>query len=685
MTIYHSATINFNHGEERAPSQVIRLKSLSAVVLLLLSALMLGACGDSSVDSTVDAHGSSAPTTYTAEANQETASSLPLADELDYELATQGFIAAEPDLVVFNAAGEKVWNQSSYEFIEGDAPASVNPSLWRQAKLNGIHGLFKVTDRIYQVRGYDLSNMSIIEGNRGWIIVDPLTSQETAKAAITLARKHLGNKPVVAVIFTHSHIDHFGGIFGVISEEDYRSGSVRVVAPDGFLDEATSENIIAGIAMARRASYMYGRDLPRTARGHIDSGLGKGPAYGNLGIVQPTDSVTATGQREVIDGLEFVFQNAPGSEAPAELTFAIPQLGAYCGAEVATRTLHNLYTLRGAKVRHAVKWSEYIDEMIDFSSDSDVYFASHHWPVWGQENIRGYLEQQRDTYKFIHDQTVRLFNKGRTAREIAEELELPAALQQGFSNRGYYGTIKHNSKAVYQAYLGWYDANPANLDSYPPVEAGKRYVELAGGSEALLNTAREAFDKGDYRWTAEILNHLVMAQPKNGEATDLLAQTYDQLGYQAESGPWRDVYLSAAYELRHGTSSEPVVDMAAALGMLLQTPVEKFFQAMSVRLDANKAEGVDTSVLIGFTNLNESYLLTVQNSVMRFKKVGSNAEAAATLRITSGLFIRMLIGDVGLRETLSSDELEIEGGPFKLLKFLGLFESPEGIFNIVTP
>ena len=654
--------------------------------IIPLIAVLVTACGGPSVEyeEGADRQGHSAPTRFTMEVNAAIAKSLPLADQQDFEAAKRGFIATGENLVVLDENGREVWNLPDYAFIEGDAPASVNPSLWRQARLNNINGLFKVADRVYQVRGYDLSNMSIIEGDSGWIIVDPLTSRETAAAALALAREHLGDKPVVAVIFTHSHIDHFGGIFGVITEQQYRSGQVRIIAPEGFLEEATSENIIAGIAMGRRAIYMYGRDLARSERGHVGSGLGKGPAFGTFGIIEPTEIIESTPTGLSIDGLDFVFQNAPASEAPAELTFGIPSLGVYCGAEIATRTMHNLYTLRGTKIRDALKWSGYIEQMIELSEGADVYFASHHWPVWGRQNIVAYLEQQRDTYKFIHDQTVRLFNEGYTAREIAEVLELPAALKTGFSNRGYYGTLKHNAKAVYQGYLGWYDANPANLDSLPPVEAGRRYVDLAGGADALLEKAGSAYKRGDYRWTAELLNHLVFAQPDNAAAKSLLANTYDQLGYQAESGPWRDVYLSAAYELRHGLPAE-MVDIATMTDVLMRTPVDKFFQSMSVRLDSEKANDVDMSVAITFTDLQRSYLLSVKNSVMHHRMTPGPSQANASLELSQALFVRMLTGDVGLRETLTSDELSVDGSVLDLVRFFTLFSDADGLFNIVTP
>lgn len=660
--------------------------STTTNITALSLALLLTACGKPAVevDATADKQGHSAPSDYTVRANQAVAKALDLGNQQDFEDANRGFIATVEQLVINNAEGEPVWNLPAYDFIQGEAPASVNPSLWRQASINNINGLFKVTDRIYQVRGYDLANMSIIEGDSGWIIVDPLTAKETSAAALALAREHLGEKPIVAVIFTHSHIDHFGGIFGVISEQQYNAGDIRIIAPVGFMDEATSENIIAGTAMARRSIFMYGRDLARSERGHVGSGLGKGPAFGSFGIVEPTEIIDHTPQSKTIDGLEFVFQNAPGSEAPAELTFSLPQLGAYCGAEVATRTLHNLYTLRGTKVRDAVKWSAYIDQMIELSQDADVYFASHHWPVWGAQRITSYLQQQRDTYKYIHDQTVRLFNDGATPREIAEQLELPEALLQGFSNRGYYGTVKHNSKAVYQAYLGWYDANPANLDSLPPVDAGKRYVDLAGGAGAMLEKAGSAYDSGDYRWAAELLNHLVFAEPDNAQAKGLLANSYDQLGYQSESGPWRDVYLSAAYELRHGGPDE-VIDMALMTDVLKRTPVEKFFQSMSVRLNSKKASDVDMAVAIRFTDLDKTYRLEIKNSVMHSREADTSDQSNASISLTHELFVRMLTGDLGLRETLTSDELSVDGSVLDLMRFFTLFEAPSGLFTIVTP
>jgi alkyl sulfatase BDS1-like metallo-beta-lactamase superfamily hydrolase len=573
---------------------------------------------------------------------------------------------------------------SAYRFIEGDPPASVNPSLWRQERLNGIHGLFRVTQGVYQVRGYDFANMSLIQGETGWIIVDPLTSEETARAAIAFARKHLGHAPVSAVIFTHSHVDHFGGVLGILSPEEAERRKIPIVAPERFIDEATSENIIAGITMARRSLFMYGQRLPRGERGHVGSGLGKGPASGTIGILQPTETISKTPTELTVDGVKLIFQNAPGSEAPSELTFYLPDRKTYCGAEIVSHNMHNLYTLRGAKVRDALKWSGYIDEAIALFGEAEVYFGSHHWPIWGNERIIDFLKTQRDTYKYIHDQTLRLALDGYTPQEIAEELELPEALGMTFANRGYYGTLRHNSKAVYQHYFGWYDGNPANLDPLPPAEAGAKYVELAGGAASLMQKAQVAYDRGEYRWVAEVVNHLVFADPDNDDARDLLAKAYDQLGYQAESGPWRDVYLTAAFELRHGGPDQGI-DLASAMDMIVHAPLERFLDAMAARLNGPKADGKNMIINLVLTDLGTTYVLELENSVLRHYRREPHPDANASLKITHELYLKMLTGKAGVKETLFSDDLKIEGNRLDLLAFFKLFDKPEGKFNIVTP
>jgi alkyl sulfatase BDS1-like metallo-beta-lactamase superfamily hydrolase len=658
--------------------------------LCLAGAMTLAGCGEprepasAEPDADVGAAGQTAPSRFTREANAAFAEGLPLADARDFADAEHGLVDREDRVVVRTADGRVIWDTDTYAFEQGEAPASVNPSLWRQAMLNNHHGLYRVSERIHQVRGYDLANMSIIEGETGWIIVDPLTATENAEAALAIARKNLGDAPIVAVILTHSHIDHFGGTPAVVSREDAQSGRVRVIAPQGFVHEATSENILAGVAMGRRSSFMYGFALDHGPRGHVDSGLGKAPSRGTFGLLPPSDVVDHTGQEMLIDGVRFVFQYTPESEAPAELTFYLPEWKIFCGAEVISHTMHNLYTLRGAKVRDALRWSGYIDEMIQLFGESETVFASHHWPIHGNERIIDYLKKQRDTYKFIHDQTLRLANAGYTPREIAEQLTLPPSLAESFPNRGYYGTLRHNSKAVYQGYFGWYDGNPANLDPLPPEPAAKKYVEAMGGRASVLAKAQDAYEKGDYRWASMLLDHLVFAAPDDEAARELLAASYDQLGYQAESAPWRDVYLTGAHELRHGTTAN-AIDIRAAENVLREMSVARFFDAMATRLNGPKA--VDTSLTLNFifTDLDESYVVTVENAVLSHRQAPPAENANATVSLTRDLWLRMATGQAGVGDLIFSDELELSGSRLDLAGFFRLLDQPGGGFNVVTP
>jgi alkyl sulfatase BDS1-like metallo-beta-lactamase superfamily hydrolase len=648
---------------------------------------LLAACGSQRPTGDgpgADALGFTAPTRETIAAQAAVARALPLADPQDFEDAGRGLVANDPDFVVEGARGEKIWDTAAYAFVQGDAPPSVNPSLWRQAKLNGLHGLFEVTDGIYQVRGYDISNLTLIRGQTGWILVDPLTSRETAQAALALARRHLGALPITAVIFTHSHVDHFGGIDAVLGESGAAPEAVRIIAPRGFLAEATSENVLAGVAMGRRATFMFGTHLPISARGHVDSGLGKAPARATIGLRAPTDIVDHTPQEILLDGVRFLFQYAPDSEAPAELTFYLPDSKAYCGAEIVSHTLHNLYTLRGAKVRDALRWSGYIDEALERFGDAEVVFASHHWPVWGNARVVDYLKKQRDVYRFLHDQTLRRANLGQTPQEIAEEIELPESLQTVFANRGYYGTLRHNAKAVYQWYFGWYDANPANLDPLPPAEAGARYVEAIGGAAEVRRQAQAAFDRGEYRWVATLLDHLVFAEPGDAEARELLARAYDQLGYQAESGPWRDVYLGGAYELRHGAQAT-ALGLEGAMGMLRFVPLDRFLASMASRLDGPRAAGKQVTLNFIFTDLGESYVLELENAVLHHARRDPDPNAAATVRLTKEFLLRLATQQAGLREMLFSDDLAVEGSRLEMLSFFSLLDRPDGNFPIVTP
>ena len=669
-----------------------RARSASGLITAMLSTAMLGtmlAGCDNPIPSEAgaDAMGFSAPTAYTIEHNRAVAKALNLTDgqlqdHADWKEAEKGLIARDDSLLVKTENGTEVWNYPSYHFLQGGAPDSVNPSLWRQAQLNNLAGLYRVAEGIYQLRGYDLANLTLIEGRSGWIVVDPLTARETAAAAIEFAWQHLPKKPLVAIIFAHSHVDHFGGVDGLFDQMEPEG--LRVIAPSGFMEEATSENIIAGMAMGRRAEYMFGKSLPRNARGHVGTGLGIAPAFGSVSILEPTEIIDSTPQNKIIDGVEFVFQNAPGSEAPAELTFYLPSLKAVCGAEVVSRTLHNLYTLRGAKVRDALKWSAYIDEMITLYDDAEIFFGTHHWPIWGNQAIVNTMKIHRDTYRYIHDQTVRLFNSGFTAQEIAEQIELPESLRGGFTNRDYYGTVRHNAKAVYQYYLGWYDANPANLNPLPPEESAARYVDMMGGAAAVLEKAQQYFTRGEYRWVAQVLNHVVFAHPNNPSAKALLAKTYDQLGYQAESGPWRDAYLSAALELRHGPSKQGV-QIQLAKGLLQKTPVLEFFKSMAMRLNGPKAQGQDMSVKVVFSDTGETVLLRLENAVLHYKLAKEEDTADVTLRVSHRLFLSMVLKEVGIKDTLFSDQLSVEGSVLDLVQFFLLFDEPNAGFNIVTP
>ncbi|MBM4266241.1 MAG: MBL fold metallo-hydrolase [Deltaproteobacteria bacterium] len=628
-----------------------------------------------------DANGFTAPTAETAQSNAKFGEGLlDYAEQTDFDEAKQGLIASDPTVRITLADGE-VWSPELFSFVQGEAPASVNPSLWRQAKLNGNHGLFQVAEGIYQVRGYDVSNMTWIRGKTGWIIVDPLTSVQSATAAVGLARKHLGNDPVTAVIFTHSHIDHFAGVSAVLPEDP-----IPVVAPAHFVEEVTSENIFAGTAMSRRATYQFGAGLPYGPRSYVDTGLGKQPAAADIAFALPTDYVDRTPQEMELDGVRFTFQHVPNSEAPAELAFYLPDHKAYCGAEIVNRTMHNLYTLRGAKVRDAYKWSDYIDDAVRlFGGDMQIVFMSHTWPAFGHDRAIAFLKGQRDTYRFIHDQTLRLANQGFTPREISEQLELPPGLAKNFSNRGYYGTLRHNAKAVYQFYFGWYDGNPANLNPWPPVELGKRYVEALGGAAAVKQKAQAAFDAGDYRWAATLLDHLVFADETDTEARALLARTYDQLGYQAESGVWRAVYLSGANELRHGVVPSGF-DAARATAILDQVPLHLFFSAMATRVNAAEAADQEPVTLnFVFTDVNETHVLELSNGVLLHRRAEADPNAAATVNLTRDLFLRLGTGKAGIRDLIFSGDFDVDGSRMAVLSFFSLMEPLNPDFPIVTP
>ncbi|OZG74118.1 alkyl/aryl-sulfatase [Hahella sp. CCB-MM4] len=667
-----------NLREKKRPMNPRYIKSLKLLAMAIV--LTAGACSEPSGNRQEGAE------KYTQDLHSKVYRELSFEDDQDFQDSRRGLIArADPNVL---RDDKSIWNTQDFSFVAGDAPATVNPSLWRQAKLNNQAGIYEVTPGIYQVRGFDLANMTLIKGEKGWIVVDPLTTVESSRLALSLANQHLGQRPVTAVIFTHPHIDHFGGAFGILTPEQVAKNNIPVIAPKGFMEAATSENVIVGLAMGRRAGYMYGSNLERNAEGYIGSGLGKGPVMGTFSILPPSISISETGQQLTVDGVEMIFQYTTETEAPVEFTFYIPGLKAFCGAELVSRNMHNLYTLRGAKARDALKWSHDINEAKELFADAEVYFGSHHWPMWGKQKIQEFLTKQRDMYKYIHDQTVRLINNGLTAKEIAEQIALPDSLANYWPNRGYYGSLKHNAKAVYQYYMGWYDANPAHLDPLPPEQSAEKYVEAMGGKASVLQLGRDAYDKGEYRWAAELLNHLVFADPDNQNAKALLAEAYTQLGYQAESGPWRNVYLSAAHELVNG-APEKSIDIKLMERVLKNTDVEKFFTSMAVRVIPEKSEDNATRVLVYFPDIDQRYLLWFENSVMHHKFIDvpkiAEQDVDVTLTITRDLFVDVLIENTTIMDLVSTDDLTVDGSLVDLIQFLLVFEKPAGNFNIVTP
>ena len=654
------------------------MKKLNLAICIALITLT-GCSKNSGVGGTAS---DATPTTLAA--NAQFAKDLKLDDPQDFEDAKRGFIA-KPTGKLLAADGSVLYDYDAYQFIQGQgqAPDTVNPSLWRHARLNAEIGLFKVTDGIYQLRGFDLANITLIEGKTGWIVVDALTSRESSAAAMAFARQHLGNKPVTALVFSHSHIDHFGGALGVLTPQEVAERKVPVIAPAGFMEEATSENVMVGTAMGRRSIYQFGRDLERSAKGNVDTGLGKNVVYGTFGILPPTQLITKPTEELTLDGVHFVFHNVPGAEAPAELTFFIPEKKAYGGAENLAQTMHNLLPVRGAKVRDALRWSEYMDQALEQTAGTEVYFGQHNWPIWGNAHIQDFIKAHRDVYKYTHDQTVRLINAGYTRNEIADKIKLPKSLEDHFGARGYYGDLRHNVRAVYQFYLGAYDGNPANLNPLPPQESAKHYLELLGGADKAVAAAQTAYDKGEYRWAAELLNHAVFGDPSSKVAKELLAKTYDQMGYMSEAATWRNSYLTAAAELRNGPPAKGV-SRAGFVEMLMQTPVERFLEAMAAGLDGPAADGKNLKVNLVLSDIKESYVLWIENAVLHYKKAAPATDANATLTLTKSIFIKMMAGTAGVKDTLLSDDLKIDGSKIDLARFFGLIDKAPGNFAIVT-
>ncbi len=631
------------------------------------------------------AEGQKVASEATTAANSAIVESLNFGDEEDFALSARGFIATTDAAEVVDANGDIVWSFDRSAVEVAEAPATVNPSLWRQARLNARHGLYEVTNGIWQVRGFDLSNLSIIEGETGYIVVDPLISAEVARAAMALVYEHLPVKPVVAVIYSHSHADHFGGVRGIVAMDDVKAGKVRIIAPRGFMKYAVAENILAGNVMSRRAAYMYGSLLTAGARGAIDSGLGRGVSNGLITLIPPTETITDDGQELVIDGVRFQFRNTPYAEAPAELMFYLPDRRAFYAAEEANGTLHNLYTLRGAQVRDALLWSGYLHAAArELDADTEVLFGGHHWPRWGYGQIVDYLVRQGDAYKYIHDQTLRLANHGFTPDEISEQVELPPDLARPWYNRGYYGTVSHNVRAVYQKYLGFFDGNPANLHPLPPEEAARRYVTLMGGPDAVLEKAREAYAAAEYRWVAEVVNHLVFADPANEAARELQADALEQLGYQAESGPWRNVYLSGAAELRQAVSRGREARTVSP-EMLATLSLEDIFDYLAVRLNGPKAAGMNLRMKLEFIDSGDTFVVTLANSVLRHARGGDDAEPDLSVTLTRRGLLAMTIRGTPVAALVQNGMLRVDGDVLQLEAFIRLLDRFDYWFEIVTP
>ncbi len=617
-------------------------------------------------------------------ANTTAGAVLSLDDPGDFERAGRGLVATHPTGRI-ESDGRVNWDLARHDFVrdQDQPPPSVHPSLWRQARLNCLHGLFEVTEGVWQARGYDLSNITFLAGDRGWVVIDPLTVAETARACLDLANQHLGERPVTAVIYTHSHVDHFGGVHGVTTEADVAAGRVRVIAPENFLHEAVSENVIAGPVMARRALYHLGSLLPAGPLGHVDTGLGKGGPVGTVGLIAPTESISETGQELTVDGLEIVFQNTPDTEAPAEMNFFFPDMALLCMAENCSHNMHNVLTPRGAQVRDTLGWSKYVNEAIElFGAGTETLFASHHWPRWGNADAMEFLRRQRDMYRWLHDQTMRLANHGYTAEEIAEQLELPPELGCHSDTREYYGTVNHNAKAVYQRYLGWFDGNPANLHPLPPSEAGARYVEFMGGAEALLERARACFDAGEYRWVAQVVNHLIFADPDHVEARELQAAALEQLGYQAESGVWRNFYLTGAQELRHGP---PPARRIRRRGMVDALTVAQIFDLLGVRLRAEDVADLTVSINWRFTDLGEDHVLGLANRALHHTPGRHDEAAATTLTLTKKTLGQIVAGAVTIVDAVAAGDVGIEGDVEALRHIFGNLDTFSSSFGIVTP
>jgi len=624
-------------------------------------------------------------TPATARHNHSVLAELPFDDRQDFADAARGFIASLPEMTLKRSDGRVVYSLTDYAFLSrSDAPDTVNPSLWRQARLNMHHGLFQVSERIYQVRGFDISNMTIIEGERGIIVIDPLISTETASAALELYCRHRGRKPVTAVIYSHSHVVHFGGVRGVIDGADVAAGNVIIIAPDRFMEEVTKENVLAGTPMVRRAMFQFGATLPKGERAQVDAGLGKVTSRGTVTLIPPTQTIKEPIEVHRIDGIEMLFQLAPDTEAPCEMHMFYPALRALNLAENATHNLHNIYPIRGAQVRDANAWAKYLNEARDrFARNADVVFAQHHWPIWGNARLLDYLAKQRDAYKYLHDQTLRLMNHGLTAAEIAERLTYPNSLAREWHVRGYYGTISHNAKAVYQRYLGWYDANPANLNPLPPRARSRKSLAYMGGAAAAISRARADFAAGEYRWVADVMSQVVFAEPDNCEARELCADALEQLGYQAESATWRNAYLLGAQELRGNETADK--GTARASDIVRSLTLELFFDLLAVRLNGDKAAGRSMVINWRFPDTGERYVLTLENCALTYLAERHHEDAEATVELDRSTLNGLMLRELPLPEAMEKGLVRIAGDAAKLAELFAILDDFTMAFEVIEP
>ncbi len=604
--------------------------------------------------------------------------------ERDFEEARRGLVAPFDPPVVKNAQGRVVWDLRSYDFLDGEPPDTAHPNLWQQSRLTRIAGLFEIAPGFYQLRGFDLSNMHVVEGDEGIVVIDPLVSAETAAAALALYREHRGERPVTGLVYTHSHVDHFGGAKGVVSAEEVEAGRIPVLAPAGFLHHSVSENVFAGTAMGRRAGYMYGALLERGPEGQVGSGLGQTTSLGSITLIPPTVEIGATGQTEIVDGVEMTFQLTPGTEAPAEMNIHFPAAKVLCVADNVARSMHNILTPRGALVRDPLIWAHYLDEAIElFGAQSEVLFSGHHWPCWDRERIVDLLEKQRDLYTYLHDQTLRLLNKGHTGPEIAELVELPPSLAEEWHCREFYGSVSHNTKAIYQRYMGWFDGNPGHLWEHPPVEQARRYLDFMGGAEAVLEKARLSFEQGDYRWVAEVVNHVVFAEPENEAARELQAEALERLAFGAENATWRNFFLMGAKELREGIAGTPT--SAAPPDIVANLSVEQLLDAMAIRLNGPRAWDSHLRIDWVIASPDEEHALTVRNGVLRHRAGRHQPPPDAALLIDREALDQLLLKTADIGELIESDRLRFEGEGEKIGELLGLLDEPDPGFPIVTP